>query len=316
MGEINLADIANIVASVSVFIAVISLAKEIKNQNIQSFFYLHEYLSQDHFSEARRQVRKKIYKKSFYSDYSEKELEFANRVCASYDQAGIIIKTKMINKNIVNEFIKSSWGRSIVDQYCSLKLFLDEQQTPNKIGRDFFEHFTYIYKLCLEYHKAPKFYAIRSGGQSGVDQGALKSAKELNYTITGWVPKDGWAENMEEKSNGILSIYPELKETDSSEVNVRTELNARDSDASLILFTNSTKESKGTNYTVEMAKKYNKPYFIYNDENDKKALFEWIENLDENIILNVGGPRESECPGAYEKTYHLMKEILKKYSLS
>lgn len=37
---------------------------------------------------------------------------------------------------------------------------------------------------------------IRSGGQSGVDRGALDSGIENNLEIKGWCPKGGWAEDL------------------------------------------------------------------------------------------------------------------------
>ncbi|CAG8802226.1 36650_t:CDS:2, partial [Racocetra persica] len=74
-------------------------------------------------------------------------------------------------------------------------------------------------------------FTIRSGGQTGVDQGALDAALDYNektsesfvLNITGKIPEK----------------YP-LIETKTSEYEERTKLNVRDADATLIILLNST----------------------------------------------------------------------------
>ena len=75
---------------------------------------------------------------------------------------------------------------------------------------------------------------IRSGGQTGVDRGALDAARAAGVPIEGWCPAGGWAEDLPE-APGLRTDYPELRETPSREPAQRTEWNVRDSDVTLII---------------------------------------------------------------------------------
>jgi hypothetical protein len=71
---------------------------------------------------------------------------------------------------------------------------------------------------------------IVSGGQTGADRGALDAALECGIETGGWVPKGRLAED------GVIpEKYMGLKEAPSKEPAVRTTLNVRDSDATLIV---------------------------------------------------------------------------------
>lgn len=150
---------------------------------------------------------------------------------------------------------------------------------------------------------------IRSGGQSGVDRGALDAARENNIEIKGWCPKGGWAEDFPDLP-GLLEEYPELKETPSKDVSQRTEWNVRDSDATLIITFGDIEKSSGTAYTYKCCEKHKKPVFISKDGNIKE-IKNWLEELGGDLELNVAGPRESGSPGIYKKTKKLINEILK-----
>jgi hypothetical protein len=145
-----IADIAAIITTVSLVIAVAQLIRSMKTQDLQSFFYIHNYLSQDEFSNARKKIRTELFC-TVYSCWGDEEKKSANRVCASYDQAGLLISIGVLNKKTKREFLSSSWGRSIIDQYESLKPFLDDYQTPTQTGREFFKHFTWLYNEALKY---------------------------------------------------------------------------------------------------------------------------------------------------------------------
>jgi hypothetical protein len=71
---------------------------------------------------------------------------------------------------------------------------------------------------------------IVSGGQTGADQAALDVALERGLQVGGWVPKGRLAED-----GPIPERYSGLVETQSSDPAVRTSLNLRDSDATLIV---------------------------------------------------------------------------------
>lgn len=139
------ANIAEVVTCISLVIAIVQLIREKGSENTSAFFYLHQYLSQEQFSAARKKVRTELFRKE-YSEWSDEDKEQANRVCASYDQAGILISGKVINPKTAKGFLNSSWGTSIIDQYECLHSFLDDFQTPTQTGKQFFHHFTWLYE--------------------------------------------------------------------------------------------------------------------------------------------------------------------------
>ena len=91
------AEIAEVVASISIVIALLQFGKEISESRWQSFFYLHDYISQSQFSDARKAVRTYLYKKP-YETWDENDKTAANRVCTCYDQAGILISQRLLTK--------------------------------------------------------------------------------------------------------------------------------------------------------------------------------------------------------------------------
>jgi hypothetical protein len=148
----TIAQVTTIVASLGLIIAIVSLAREIRTQNLQSLFYLHQYLAQDEFSEARRLVRTHLFSRP-YEKWSEGDRAQASKVCASYDQAGILIEAGILASDARDLFLRSSWGESICDQYEALGGFLSSRQTPKKTGAEFFHHFTSLYQRASAYHR-------------------------------------------------------------------------------------------------------------------------------------------------------------------
>lgn len=141
---LTIGDIASIFSSLAVLVAVIQLIRESKGEKLSNFLYLHEYLSQNDLMCARSKVRNELFKKD-YQQWSENDKQCANLVCSSYDQTGILIDSGIIDKNIINKFLSSSWGQSIIDQYEALAPFLNDLQTTSQTGKDFFAHFTLLY---------------------------------------------------------------------------------------------------------------------------------------------------------------------------
>ena len=92
---------------------------------------------------------------------------------------------------------------------------------------------------------------VVSGGQTGVDQGALEAAIELGLDHGGWCPRGRLSEA------GPIPTRFQLSETDSTEYWVRTERNVIDSDATLILFRRQIRG--GTALTERMAIKHGRP---------------------------------------------------------
>jgi hypothetical protein len=139
---------------------------------------------------------------------------------------------------------------------------------------------------------------IVSGGQTGVDRGALDAAIELEIDHGGWCPAGRRSER------GRIPARYHLSETMERNYVVRTERNVVDSDGTLILFRN--KMTGGTELTHRLALKHKRPHLCLDlnqtdgvdrefDDN-QQMLVEWLSKNDVET-LNVAGPRESNAFG-------------------
>ena len=131
---------------------------------------------------------------------------------------------------------------------------------------------------------------IISGGQTGVDRGALDAAIALGMVHGGWCPRGRLAED------GRIPDRYALEETDSPEYPVRTEQNVLDSDATLILCRGLP--TGGTELTLRLAAQHGKPHLVVdlNDPPTPGEVRQWLQTH-RGAVLNVAGPRESQSPG-------------------
>lgn len=149
---------------------------------------------------------------------------------------------------------------------------------------------------------------VISGHQTGVDHGAIVAATDLGFETGGWVPRG------RKKENGTVPLNFPVKETESDNYAVRTELNVTDSDGTLII--KQGQINGGTGYTVSLVNKHEKPLYIL-DARERFDLHDVIEWLTKNKIrtLNVAGPRESKNPGIEKRTRTMVFCILRFYQL-
>ncbi|NJN47734.1 MAG: molybdenum cofactor carrier [Candidatus Competibacteraceae bacterium] len=148
---------------------------------------------------------------------------------------------------------------------------------------------------------------IVSGGQTGVDRAVLDAALDLGMPCGGWCPKGRLAED------GVIpSRYP-LTETHSSKYPFRTAYNVRDSDATLILTRG--EPTGGTALTAHLAASYRKPLWVVDLQQGLavKPVVEWITRRPAVQVLNVAGPRESQCPGIYSQAYTYLQALLQQF---
>jgi len=146
---------------------------------------------------------------------------------------------------------------------------------------------------------------ILSGGQTGVDRAALDFALKNNIVCGGWCPKDRLAED-----GRIPDNYP-LKEASAKSYSWRTELNVRDSDATLIISLGTIRN--GTELTIKMAESMGKPLMIIDLDRKDDFLEEKFNNwlAEHNVeTLNIAGPRESTNKGIYERASQLLEKLL------
>jgi hypothetical protein len=156
---------------------------------------------------------------------------------------------------------------------------------------------------------------IISGGQSGVDRAALDVAIELGIPYAGWCPLGGWAEDMAQPP-GLLARYPRLSETPLADPAQRTEWNVRDADVVMLLLDSSgLSASRGTAFAEQAARRFGKPGVVV-QLNDAPALdrtVAWLAELlagrTAPLMLGIGGPRESEAPGIYERSAAFLRSL-------
>jgi Circularly permutated YpsA SLOG family len=154
---------------------------------------------------------------------------------------------------------------------------------------------------------------VTSGGQTGVDQAALRAARDCGLEIGGWCPPGRACES------GVIPPEFPLEETeqerspDAPEVprSQRTEWNVRDSDGTLVITAGEAAAEPGTGWAIQCAARYEKPLLVcqIEDQDAVKEIREWIAAF-RLKILSVGGPSESSAPGIGEKAYALVKSVL------
>jgi len=144
---------------------------------------------------------------------------------------------------------------------------------------------------------------VVSGGQTGVDRGALQAAIELGIPHGGWCPAGRRAED------GVIPDEFQLTECESADYAVRTERNVLDADGTLIV--SPAEPTGGTLYTRQMAVRHKRPWLLLDptasDALDRAST--WL--LERDIrVLNVAGPRESVWPGAAGATEAFITALL------
>ncbi len=147
---------------------------------------------------------------------------------------------------------------------------------------------------------------IVSGGQTGVDRGALDAALAAGAACGGWCPAGRRAED-----GPIPSGYP-LEETRESDYVARTWRNVEDSDATLII--HSGELEGGTALTVNICRELDRPHLVVNAgaESMTDAASRLRAFIREHAVgtLNVAGPRASKWPEAAGTARDLLSRIL------
>ena len=146
---------------------------------------------------------------------------------------------------------------------------------------------------------------IISGGQTGVDRGALDAAIAGDVVHGGWVPAGGLAED-KPYAPGVLIDYPGLKPTMSDDPAIRTRLNVRDAHVTLVI--GDPALSAGSARAIATAQELRRPCLV-NPASPQDA-FAWLTEIGRELIVNVVGPRESEWPGAQQAAKEFVTVLL------
>ena len=164
---------------------------------------------------------------------------------------------------------------------------------------------------------------IVSGGQTGVDRGAIMAAKELGFQYGGLIPKGRLSED-----GKVPEEFDQMEESTRKDYLFRTEWNVVHSDVTLIIAPYDDEHpdglsalSGGTRKTYAFAEKHNKPCAIlFNMRSpccDIESTLCWLKReketngLKDGLVLNVAGPRESKRKGVQELTRKYICELIK-----
>lgn len=147
---------------------------------------------------------------------------------------------------------------------------------------------------------------IVSGGQTGVDRGALDAALALDFPCDGWCPAGRRAED------GILAAHYPLRETRSDHYIVRTRQNVVDSDGTLVIYFGTV--GGGTARTLDLCRELGKPCLSldalqYTPAQVVPLLDEFIKEHG-IVTLNVAGPRASKQARAQGYTEAIFRLLL------
>ena len=150
---------------------------------------------------------------------------------------------------------------------------------------------------------------IVSGGQTGVDRGALDAALVAGFACGGWCPANRGAEDGMIPERYPLTPLPGAIATEADptarqvaeQYRERTLKNVLNSDGTVILYSGTL--SGGTLLTQKLCLREKKPLIILDSSLMKplRAADAIIHFVDENriAVLNVAGPRLSGWPKGY-----------------
>ena len=162
------------------------------------------------------------------------------------------------------------------------------------------------YRSRVTGHAVVPLSKIVSGGQTGVDRGALDAALEAGFPCGGWSPPARLAED-----GPIPARYP-LAELEHGGYSERTLKNVVDSDGTVIFFNRELEG--GTRQTHDYCVEQAKPVLLID-----AARTSHIEAADKTrafiargqiAILNVAGPRASKWPQALSYARSVISLVL------
>ena len=150
-----------------------------------------------------------------------------------------------------------------------------------------------------------RMLTIYSGGQTGVDRGALDAALQSGNPCRGWCPKGRRAED-----GPIPPRYP-LRQVDGGYAE-RTRRNVEESDGTLIVHRGPLRE--GTLLTLQICRELGKPFCLVdaNTMCPEDAAVAARQFVEQHAIerLNVAGPRRSQWTHSYDYAFDAVRALV------
>lgn len=150
-----------------------------------------------------------------------------------------------------------------------------------------------------------RMVTIYSGGQAGVDRGALDAALQTGNPCAGWCPHGRRAED-----GPIPTRYP-LRQVEGG-YEERTRRNIEDSDGTLILHRGPL--TQGSLLTLQICRELDKPVCLVDaDESSARdAAIAARQFIEQHGIerLNVAGPRRSHWTQSYHYALDAVRELI------
>lgn len=151
-----------------------------------------------------------------------------------------------------------------------------------------------------------------SGGQTGVDRGALLAGLDLGIEIGGTCPKGRRAED-----GRIPDMFP-LAESPLWSYPSRTIDNIENSHATAILVRTVEDVDSGTKLTLKTCRLSQVLYAVIEMSVDVdffsfNSFYESIIGVDGDKVVNFAGPRESRCGGIQEQTREFLVRAVTQY---
>lgn len=157
-----------------------------------------------------------------------------------------------------------------------------------------------------------KLAKVISGGQTGVDQAALRAAKAAGIPTGGWIPRRFLTDDGCEP---WLGDDYELIETHFGDYPNRTRANVIDCDCCLWI---GDPKSPGGKLTIGFCKDCGRPTFVAESGvgASPEVIAAWIDNLKPNIytgrlVLLVAGNREKTNTGIMAKAEAFLTELFR-----
>lgn len=152
---------------------------------------------------------------------------------------------------------------------------------------------------------------VVAGGQSGVDQAALRAARDCGLELGGWCPPGCKGEVAVISAEFGLKETPNDRSPDAPDVlrSQRTEWNVRDSDGTLVIVRGEPRDP-GTEWTIECAKRFERPLLVcqIDDHEAASKITQWLSSKAIRV-LNVAGPSESTSPGIGDAAEMLLQRV-------